>query len=145
MSESDSVDYKSLGSDLKSDLRSQLTSEDSGSRLSKVDKKRMENLSQKAKDRFSKTFNPYDDSSGYNENRSRYSKVFGGLTNFSMRTGSLGIISAMLGTGVLALPNGIAHFGWVNGIIAILISAMCHLYSFYLLTGAQSCVIFLFL
>ena len=52
----------------------------------------------------------------------------------------MGLISAILGTGVLALPNGIAHYGWATGVVALTISGLCQIICYYLFSHIQSLV-----
>lgn len=87
-------------------------------------------------------FDPFDPRSVYDHRRSRLDRWIGYLKNDSLRTGAIGIITATLGTGVLALPNGIAHYGWATGTIALLISGLCQYLSYIILGYAQSMVSF---
>jgi amino acid permease len=68
--------------------------------------------------------------------------MFGKLQDFSIRTGAMGLISAILGTGVLALPNGIAHYGWATSMVALLVSAVFQIICYYLFAHVQSLVRF---
>jgi len=99
-------------------------------------------LASQLKARESDNFDPFDTKSAYRSERSRTSKAFGKLRDHSIRTGSMGLISAILGTGILALPNGIAHYGWATSLVALCVSAICQIYCYYLLSHAQSLVKF---
>lgn len=90
--------------------------------------------------RESARFDPYDSKSAYSNKRSKKQRCFGKLEEFSVRTGAMGLISAILGTGVLALPNGIAHYGWATSFIALTISALCQVICYYLFAHVQSLV-----
>jgi hypothetical protein len=93
-------------------------------------------------DRESKNFDPFDNRSAYTRERSKTNKMFGKLQDFSIRTGAMGLISAILGTGVLALPNGIAHYGWATSLVALTISAIFQVICYYLFAHVQSMVRF---
>lgn len=96
------------------------------------------------KDRTSETFDPFETKTAYS-NRTKSSKMFSKLQGYSIRTGSVGYISAIMGTGLMAVPNGMANIGWVGSIFIICFSILCHIYSFNLITHSQSSVSFLFL
>ena len=92
------------------------------------------------KGRESKTFNPKDTRSAFHSKRKLGSRWFGALKEYSLRRGSIGVISAILGTGILVLPNGIASFGWAGSLVAMIVSACCHVFSYYLFSSAQGVV-----
>lgn len=92
------------------------------------------------KSRDSEDFDPFDQGLAFHPHRTKLDKCFGYLKPDSMRTGAIGIITATLGTGVLALPNGIAHYGWVAGMATLLISGLCQYLSYVVLGYAQSLV-----
>lgn len=91
------------------------------------------------KNRESTTFDPFEQRTAYSK-RSKKSKMFGKLQEFSLRTGAVGYVSALMGTGLLAMPNGMAGVGWVGSIFIIIFSILCHVYSFYCMTHSQSSV-----
>lgn len=100
-------------------------------------------LNQDLHDRESQNFDPFDKQSAYTRDRSKSNKMFGKLEDFSIRTGAMGLISAILGTGVLALPNGIAHYGWATSLIALTVSAVFQVICYYCFSHVQSMVRFL--
>jgi hypothetical protein len=85
--------------------------------------RKVPSLNENLHNRDSDNFDPFDTASAYNRDRSKSDRIFGKLNDFSLRTGAMGIISAILGTGVLALPNGIAHYGWATSLITLFLSA----------------------
>lgn len=91
------------------------------------------------KTRESVNFDPFEKRTAYSK-RTKKSKMFGKLQEFSLRTGAVGYASAIMGTGLLALPNAVANVGWGGAIILIIFAVLCHLYGFYLITHAQSSV-----
>ena len=90
------------------------------------------------RDRKNSDFDPFSTKSAYKKKRPLSLKWFGNMKAYSLRRGSIGLASVILGTGILALPQGIAEYGWVSGLIMISVSACCHLYSFYLLAHTQA-------
>ena len=97
-------------------------------------------LNEQLHDRESENFDPFDDRSAYTRERKKTNRMFGKLEDFSIRTGAMGLISAILGTGVLALPNGVAHYGWATSLIALVVSALFQVICYYLFAHAQSMV-----
>ena len=92
------------------------------------------------RERLNTGFNPFSTKSAYSEKRSISLKWFGNMKAYSLRRGSIGLASAILGTGILALPQGIAVYGWGAALIMLVASAVCQIYSFYLMAHTQSLV-----
>lgn len=55
----------------------------------------------------------------------------------SVISGSLTLLTMILGTGMLALPNAIAEVGWIAAILTIIFSMICHITSFYFFSKVQ--------
>lgn len=108
-----------------STLESDYKSIKGGSSTIRGKAKSIESINRDLLDRDDEKFDPFDRRSAYTRERAKSDKIFGQLNDFSLRTGSMGLISAILGTGVLALPNGIAHYGWATSIIALTFSGLC--------------------
>jgi len=94
-----------------------------------VDQKRVKLL----KNKESVTYDPYNSASLYSGDSSMTwaKRALGRLKENSLRTGSMGLVAAILGTGILAVPYGIAQVGWVTGSIIITLSALGQLLTFY--------------
>lgn len=97
-------------------------------------------VSSNVRNRESDAFDPFDSKSAFHKERSLYDRCFGYLKNDSLRTGAIGIITATVGTGVLALPNGIAHYGWISGIFTLIYAGFSQLLCYTLLGYSQSLV-----
>ena len=113
---------------------------DSSRRVDDGEEEKQASSSSPHKDRLNVDFDPFSTESAHRTKRSLSLKWFGSMEPYSLRRGSIGLISAILGTGILALPQGMAEFGWVSGMVMLALSALCHLYSFYLLAYAQALV-----
>ena len=89
-------------------------------------------------DRRNELFDPFSPESAHKVKRSLFQKWFGKMESDSLRKGSIGLISSILGTGILALPQGMAEYGWAAGIGMLVFAALCHIFSFYLMTYIQA-------
>lgn len=84
-------------------------------------------------------YNPFSQDQLYDKKSTSWSKrAFTNLSDRSLRLGSIGLIGSILGTGVLALPFGIAQVGWLPGAIFIVLSALCQVATFYFFAFCQA-------
>ena len=67
------------------------------------------------KGRFNEKFDPYSRDSAYKTKRSLLKRWFGKMDPSSLRKGSLGLISGILGTGILVVPQGMAEYAGRQG------------------------------
>ena len=90
------------------------------------------------KDRLNEDFDPYSRDSAHKAKKSLFRKWFGKMESTSLRKASIGLVSGILGTGILAIPQGMAEYGWQAGLAVLAFSAICQIFSFYLLNLTQA-------
>ena len=60
------------------------------------------------------------------------------MNPYSLRTGMMTLISAIMGAGILTVPKAMAMYGYLNAYLAMIFSAICQLLMFKFLGYCQA-------